>query len=619
MGIEETLRFIHATSWMGSRLGLERMRDLMHRLGNPQDELHFIHVAGTNGKGSACAMLSSILTTAGYRTGMYTSPHLVRVNERFRIDGVDISDENLISIAAQVKLAVDEMEEKPTEFEIITAMAFLYFRQQNCDIVVLEVGLGGRLDATNVITTSILSVIMNIGLEHTAVLGDTLQDIAAEKAGVIKKNGTVVLYPQMPSVQHVFEQVSEYRHATLIKVNMNDIVAKEESLEGQSFDWKQMRSLRMTILGRHQLLNAAVALTVAEQLVKSGWVISAEDIRKGLAAARWPARFEILNRKPLFILDGAHNPQCVEMLEQSLELLLPKQKAVFIAGVMKDKDYVQMLNLISHRIKEVICLTPDSDRAMPVETLTNILKGFEIKATAFDNVESGIIAALSAAKGRPVIAFGSLYLAGSVRDSFPRAFKKWQRKGSIRIRNAMSDSQRAARSQKIVQCIAESAEFKRAHIIMSYRAMKGEVDLSALDEIATKTNKKIAYPLCVNSTEMVALQPNNQSSWKKGAYGIFEPNPEDAIMVQPEEIDLVLCPCTAFDEDCNRLGMGAGYYDRFLRQCKNATITAVAFALQKSPNVMMEEHDQKMDQIFSNNRIYRTNETNGTRFYTENK
>jgi len=619
MGIEETLRFIHATSWMGSRLGLERMRDLMHRLGNPQDELHFIHVAGTNGKGSACAMLSSILTTAGYRTGMYTSPHLVRVNERFRIDGVDISDESLISIAAQVKLAVDEMEEKPTEFEIITAIAFLYFRQQNCDIVVLEVGLGGRLDATNVITTSILSVIMNIGLEHTAVLGDTLGKIATEKAGIIKPNSIVVTYQSKSIVESVFERICAEQNAVRYKTNFDGIVVRKGELDGQLFDWNYHKGIELVLPGRHQLLNAATVLNVIDQLRVLGWTIYESAVREGMRNARWPARFEVLCRYPLFILDGAHNPQCVEMLEQSLELLFPKQKAVFIAGVMKDKDYVQMLNLISHRIKEVICLTPDSDRAMPAETLTNILKGFEIKATAFDNVESGIIAALSAAKGRPVIAFGSLYLAGSVRDSFPRAFKKWQRKESIRIRNAMSDSQRAARSQKIVQCIAESAEFKRAHIIMSYRAMRGEVDLSSLDEIATQTNKKIAYPLCVNSTEMVALQPNNQSSWKKGALGIFEPNPEDAILVQPEEIDLVLCPCTAFDEDCNRLGMGAGYYDRFLRQCKNATITAVAFALQKSPNVMMEEHDQKMDQIFSNNRIYRTNETNGTRFYTENK
>ena len=608
MGLVETMQFIHATSWMGSRLGLERMRELMRLLGNPQDELQFIHVAGTNGKGSVCAMLSSILSSAGYRTGLYTSPHLIRVNERMKIDGADISDEDLITTAAQVKLAVDTMEEKPTEFEIITAMAFLYFRRQNCVIVVLEVGLGGRLDATNVISTPVLSVIMNIGLEHTEVLGDTLQEIAVEKAGIIKKNGVVVAYPQLPSVEHVFEHVCEDRSATLVKTNANDIDLREESLAGQMFDWKKVRSLKMAILGRHQLLNAAVALTVVEQLNKAGWTIKEEDMRKGLATARWPARFEVLNQKPLFILDGAHNPQCVEVMTQSIEALLPDQKVIFLIGVLKDKDYMQMLKLISPRIKEVICLTPDSDRALPAETLASILQGFEIKATAFSSAESGIIAALTAAKGRPVVAFGSLYLAGAVRDRFPLAFKKWQRRESIRQREAMSDSQRAVRSEQIVKRIANSPEFEKAHTIMSYRAMKGEVDLKELDKIAIHAGKRIVYPRCVNRTDMIALQPNNETSWQKGVLGIQEPIVERSTHVQPEAIDLVLCPCTAFDEDCNRLGMGAGYYDRFLPKCKNATIAAVAFEVQKSPNVITERHDQKMDKVFTDSCTYFRND-----------
>lgn len=604
MGIEQTMAFIHATSWMGSRLGLERMRELMRLLGDPQNELRLIHVAGTNGKGSVCAMLSSILSSAGYRTGLYTSPHLVRVNERMKIDGADISNEDLCTTAAQLKLAVDEMEDKPTEFEIITAMAFLYFRQKECDIVVLEVGLGGRLDATNIISTPVLSVIMNIGLEHTEVLGDTLQDIAAEKAGIIKKNGTVVSYPQLPSVEHVFEQICKDRSATLVKTNASDIFLREESLEGQTFDWKQLRALRITILGRHQLLNAAVALTAIEQLNKAGWTIKEKGIRKGLATARWPARFEVLSQKPLFILDGAHNPQCVEMLEQSMEILLPEQKAVFLLGVLKDKDYMLMLKLISHRIKEVICLTPDSDRALPAETLASILRGFEIKATAYDDEENGIVAALTAAQGRPVIAFGSLYLAGAVRARFLFAYKKWQRRESIRQREAMSESQRAARSHIIVQCVAESPEFQKAHTVMSYRAMKGEVDLEELDKIAILAGKRVVYPHCVNRTDMIALYPNDETSWQKGVLGIQEPITERSTEVQPEEIDLVLCPCTAFDEDCNRLGMGAGYYDRFLPQCKNATIAAVAFEVQKSPNVMTERHDHKMDKVVTDSCTY---------------
>lgn len=604
MGIEETLRFIRATSCIGSRMGLERMQNLMNRLGNPQNELRFIHVAGTSGKGSVCVMLSSVLSAAGYRAGLYTFPHLKRVNERMKIDGDDITDENLISTAEQVKLAVDAMEEKPTEFEIVTAMAFLYFRQQRCDIVVLEAGPGGRLDATNIITAPVLSVIMNIGPEHADALGTSLQEIAAEKAGIIQKNGTIVLYPQLPSIELVFEQVCEDRHATLVKANANEIVRREESLDGQTFDWKQMESMKMTILGRHQLMNAAVALTAVDQLVKFGWTISEENIREGLAAARCPARFEILNRAPLFILDGAYTPQYVDMLEQSLEILLPEQKIVLLLGVRADQDVLQMLKQISHRIKEVICLTPDSDRALPAETLAELLQGYEIKATAFDDAERGIIAALSAAKGKPVVAFGSLRLAGAVRDGFPLAFKKWQRRESIRMRDAMSESQRAARSQKIVQRIAESPEFEKAHTIMSYRAMRGEVDLAELDRIAAQKDKKIVYPLCVNRTEMIALHPNDEAAWQKGVLGIREPMMERSTEVMPEEIDLVLCPCTSFDENCNRLGMGAGYYDRFLPRCKNAAITAVAFEVQKSPNVMTEPHDQKMEKIFTDACIY---------------
>ncbi len=605
MGIEEALQFIHATSWMGSCLGLDRMQDLMGRLGNPQAELRFVHVAGTNGKGSICAMLSSIFKSAGFRTGLYTSPHLVRINERMKINGTDISDTALINVAEQVKAVVDQMNEKPTEFEVITAMAFLYFLQQKCDIVVLEVGLGGRLDATNVIPVPELAIIMNIGLEHTEVLGDTLQEIAGEKAGIIKRGGTVVFYPQLPSVESVFEEACVQRNAAFLRADIEEVLVREESLEGSLFDWKQMKQLRINLLGRHQVWNAVTALTAVEALQRKGWEIGEGAIRDGLANTKWPARLEILCKAPLFLLDGAHNPQCVEMLEQSMQALFQDRKVVFLAGILRDKDYLQMLKMISHRIKEVICLTPDSDRALPAEALASVLEGFDIKATAFDEVERGIIAALTAAKGSPIVAFGSLYLAGGIRSIFPRAFKKWQRRESIRLRNAMSESQRAARSHIIVQCIADSSEFEKANTIMSYRAVRGEVNLEELDQIALQKNKRVVYPLCVTQTEMVALYPNNRSTWRKGAFGILEPNPEDSTLIQPEEIDLVLCPCTAFDENCNRLGMGAGYYDRFLQQCNHAMIAAVAFEVQRVSNVITEPHDYPMDRIYSNYSCYR--------------
>jgi dihydrofolate synthase/folylpolyglutamate synthase len=607
MGIEETLHFIHATSWMGSRLGLERMQDLMFSLGNPQEELRFVHVAGSNGKGSVCAMLSSILTATGYRTGLYTSPHLLRVNERIKIDGADISDEDLIRTAEQVKAAVEQMDDKPTEFEVITAMAFLFFRQQKCDIVVLEVGLGGRLDATNVIPVPELAVIMNIGLEHTEVLGDTLQEIAVEKAGIIKRGGSVVFYPQLPSVESVFEEACAQRNATFVRADTSDVLAREQSLEGSVFDWKQQKKLRINLLGRHQIWNAAVALSAVEQLRARGWGIREDAVRNGLVNTKWPARLEILNEAPLFILDGAHNPQCVEMLEQSLQTLFYERKAVFLTGVLRDKDYMKMLNLISHRIKEVVCLTPDSERALPAEALESILAGFEIKAKAFRDAESGIIATLTAAKGSPIVAFGSLYLAGAIRSIFPHAYKKWLRNESIRLRNAMSEIQRTARSQEIVQRIVESASFLHAKTVMSYRAMKAEVDLHELDEDAKRLGKRIVYPRCISAIEMIALYPVSDQDWQQSSFGILEPSLETAIQIDPAEIDLVLCPCTAFDEAGNRIGMGGGYYDRYLPLCRNATVAAVAFELQKTRKIQPEPHDWRMDLVFTDSMTYVTN------------
>ena len=607
MGIEETLHFIRSTSWMGSRLGLERMQELMFRLGKPQEELRFVHVAGSNGKGSVCAMLASILTAAGYRTGLYTSPHLLRVNERMKIDGADISDEDLIRTAEQVKTAVEQMDDKPTEFEVITAMAFFYFRQQKCDIVVLEVGLGGRLDATNVIPVPALAILMNIGLEHTEVLGDTLQEIAAEKAGIIKRGGSVVFYPQLPSVESVFEEACAQRNATFVRADTSDLLVREESLEGSVFDWKQQKQLRINLLGRHQIWNAVVALSAVEQLQARGWGIPADAVRNGLVNTKWPARLEILNEAPLFILDGAHNPQCVEMLEQSLQTLFHERKVVFLTGVLRDKDYLKMLNLISHRIKEVVCLTPDSDRALPAETLASMLAGFEIKAKAFRDAESGIIAACTTAKGSPIVAFGSLYLAGAIRSIFPHAYKKWLRNESIRLRNAMSENQRTARSQAIVQRIVESAFFLHAKTVMSYRAMKAEADLHELEEHAKRLGKRIVYPNCISATEMIALYPGSDQDWQRSSFGILEPSLETAIQIDPAEIDLVLCPCTAFDEVGNRIGMGGGYYDRYLPLCSNATVAAVAFELQKSRKIQPEPHDRSMDLVFTDSTTYLTN------------
>lgn len=281
MELNEALAFIHATDWKGSRLGLERMRELMHRLGNPQDSLKFIHVAGTNGKGSTSTMLASILTAAGYKTGLYTSPHLVRVNERFRINGADIPDAALCRAAEAVKEAADGMSDAPTEFEILTAMGFRHFAAEKCDAVVLEVGLGGRLDATNVIPSPEAAVITNIGLEHTAILGHTLPEIAREKAGIIKPGTTAVTYPVNAAVDAVYREICAERGAVWRGAAFDTLQERAHSLAGQRFDYKDEKDLTLHLLGEHQLRNAALAIETVSVLREKGWNIPESALREG--------------------------------------------------------------------------------------------------------------------------------------------------------------------------------------------------------------------------------------------------------------------------------------------------------------------------------------------------
>lgn len=605
MNLTEAMEFIHSTSWQGSRLGLERISSLMNRLGNPQNELHFIHVAGTNGKGSVCMMLSSILTRAGYKTGLFTSPHLIRFNERMKINGIDITDDELITLIERIKPYVDEMKEKPTEFELITAMAFLYFKMKRCNIVVLEVGLGGRLDSTNIIPAPEVAVVTNIGLEHTEVLGDTLEKISREKAGIFKEGTTAVIYRGTPEVEKVYETVCNEKRIALIKSHFEDIIMHGQDLNGQCFDWQELRGLNLGLLGAHQIKNAVVALETVCVLKQKGWKISEADIKQGLANAKWSARFEVLNREPLFIVDGGHNPQCIEALTQNISDYLPDEKIVFLTGVLADKDYSKMMEQVMPYAKGFVCLTPDSDRALSAEKLASYLveKGFD--ATGHDDVAKGIIAALEKAEGGAVVAYGSLYLVGAIYSLFKTAFRKWQRKESIKSRDKLNSEVRERFSGQIVHRILESNEFKKANTIMSYMAVKNEVDLSRLQLAAENLGKKIVYPYCISNTEMIALLPGSKDAWSVGHYGILEPDPKRSEIVDPESIDLVLCPCTAFDEKCNRMGMGAGYYDRYLIKCKNASTASVAFEVQKVKEVKVDSWDKSMQMAFTEYRVYK--------------
>ena len=417
MNYQETLAFIHSTDWKGSMLGLDRMRELMDRLGHPEKRLRFVHVAGTNGKGSTCAVLSSILCSAGYKTGLYTSPHLVKVNERMRVNGEDMPDEDLILAAEAVKAAVTGMADSPTEFEIITAMAFWYFARERCDIVVLEVGLGGRMDATNVIDPPEVAVIVNLGLEHTDVLGDTLAKIAGEKAGILKSGCAAVAYRSEDEALDVIKAVCAERSIPLRVARFETLVPRNRSLKGQSFDWGEYENLTLSLPGEYQLYNAVTALEAALALRERGWSISDDALRRGLAEAKWEARFELLSEHPLFLADGAHNPQCTAALAESLDRFLPGKKVVFLTGVLADKDYKDMLSDLAPCFAKIYTVTPNCPRALSAEELQKEAR-FHTDAEAADSVASAIRKAVDYADENNlagVVVCGSLYLAAEAR------------------------------------------------------------------------------------------------------------------------------------------------------------------------------------------------------------
>lgn len=418
MNVNEAIEYIHSVCWKGSIPGLERTQELLQKMGNPEKSLKFVHIAGTNGKGSTAAMTASILRKAGYRTGLYTSPYIYRFHERMQIDGVEISDQDLVEVTEYVKPFADSMEQSPTEFELVCAIAFEYFKRRNCDIVVLEVGMGGEMDATNVIETPEAAVITNIGLDHTEVLGDTLEKIAETKGGIIKPNGHAVIYRGKASVEAVFERICAERNNTLKKADFEHLIGKSSSLDGQFFDCGDRKDLFLPLLGEHQLHNAAVVLAVADTLIESGWKISEENIREGLRDVKWPGRFDIVSRDPLFIIDGGHNPQCIEALAKNIAEYLQDRRVIALTGVLADKDYADMYRPIMPMIEQFVCVTPPNPRRLTAEKLAEYLMAVGAKATPSASVEDGVKKAIEfCGDDGVVLCFGSLYSIGSIRDA----------------------------------------------------------------------------------------------------------------------------------------------------------------------------------------------------------
>lgn len=419
MTAKEAILFIHEKVWQGSKPGLSRTSELLSKMGNPQKNLRFIHIAGTNGKGSTSAMLAAILKSAGLTTGLYTSPFISNFSDRMRVNGSPITDDELASITESSAPYALSMDDRPTEFELVTAIAMEFFAQKKCDVVVLETGMGGRLDSTNVIESPLCSVITNIGLDHTRELGDTLEKIAAEKAGIIKKDCPTVIYDLPENVLNVISERCRETSSALTKADFGEISAISDSREGQLFSYKEFNNLRLPLLGTHQLKNAAVALETVKVLRMQGLQISDDAVKKGLAETEWPARFEIVSEMPFFVVDGGHNPQCAETVADNLKKYFPDMKRVILFGVLADKDYIGLASVINPVADAFVTITPLSSRALSASDLADRLKCFGKPVTACDNIESGIITALALAGEHGVVcSVGSLYTAGSVRAFF---------------------------------------------------------------------------------------------------------------------------------------------------------------------------------------------------------
>lgn len=416
MNYSEALEYITKTERFGSKPGLERIGELLEKLGNPQEGLRFVHIAGTNGKGSCAAMTASVLKAAGFRTGLFTSPYIYRFNERMQINGREIENDVLADIVSRVAPVAEAMAEHPTEFELMTAAALLWYAREACEIVVFEVGLGGRFDATNIIASPEAAVIMNIGLDHTAILGDTVEKIAAEKAGIVKPGCDCILYQQSESVEAVVRDACEERGAKLHVADFSAIGSEFDSLDGQAFSYKG-ESYAIPLLGAHQLKNAAVVIETVEVLRARGWKISQDALEHGLYSVYWPARFELLSDEPYFIVDGGHNPQCAATVVANIADYFSGMKHIMLVGVLADKDYETLFSILNLAADEYVCVTPKSARALPAEELAEHLRKYGKPVTACSSIDEGVFTATEKAGecGGMVCAVGSLYMAGDVR------------------------------------------------------------------------------------------------------------------------------------------------------------------------------------------------------------
>lgn len=420
MTYEKAVQFIESSKPQGSKLGLERMLKLCAHLGNPQEKLRVVHVAGTNGKGSTCQMIAAMLKQGGYHVGVYLSPYLTDVRDNMVVNGRKISQVDFARICGKLKKAADALaqeNELVTEYELLTALAFLYFESKKCDMVILETGLGGRLDATNVVLKPLVSVLCAIDYDHMAVLGNTLKEIATEKCGIMKKDGVTVCYGAQPAeAQNVIVQRAAQRHNELIFPDMAKFSVQKSTLQGTRFLYGD-NAYFIRLAGAHQVQNALVALETVSVLQKSyGIYISDKDVRIGIAKAKNPARMEILNQKPLVILDGAHNEQGMEALVSFVKLHVKQHPLIVVFGMLMDKPYEKAIAMLAPICDVLIGVTPDNLRALPATVTVELAIKAGVKAHAAENIKQAATMALGEVQYHgAVVICGSLYLAKDVK------------------------------------------------------------------------------------------------------------------------------------------------------------------------------------------------------------
>lgn len=417
---EEARVYLDSVSKYGSVLGLDSIKNLLEELGNPQKELTFIHIAGTNGKGSILAYLSTILTEAGYRAGRYISPTVIGYLERFQIDGAFMEEEELARLTCHVKAAAERLVEKgkpsPTVFEIETAIAFLYFKESGCDFVVLESGLGGLMDATNVIGNPKLCVFASVSMDHIGVLGNTLEEIARDKAGIIKKGAEVVTGRQAACVKSVLEETSCVKGCRITEADLEKLEVVRQALEMQVFTYGEYEEMEIHLAGQHQIENAVTVLEAVRALRRQGVDISDTAVRVGLRKTRWPGRMMVLEKHPLVIADGAHNEDAVRRLAENLDIYLKGKKVTAVLGVFKDKEYEKMIGIMTPYLDYVYAIDlPNRDRTLAKEELCEVLAKYGIGAEPAVHIEQALVQAKKrAGKDGVVLAFGSLSYLGEV-------------------------------------------------------------------------------------------------------------------------------------------------------------------------------------------------------------